>query len=157
MSGGRPGPVRDFALDLEQQGRGRAVLVLAGELDLYRAPEIEDSLARAIGPLLDSNRSEPTFGGRSVDGRQIPREEVRRLTVDLRSVTFIDSTTLALLLDASRRQRARGGELIVVVGPQTPMTAFEVTGFDRRLAIRRVDDDPGEEPGISTPHLTSPE
>lgn len=138
------GPVHDFALALERHGRGTAVLVLAGELDLYRAAEIEDALARAIGPLPDSDRCEPTFDGRSGDGPQIPGEEVRRLAVDLRSVTFIDSTALALLLAASRRQHARGGELLVLVGPQTPMSAFEVTGIDRLLAIRRVEDDQGK-------------
>ena len=67
--------------------------------------------------------------------------EVRDLTVDLRMVTFIDATTLVLLLGASRRQQAHGGQLLVLVGPQTPMTAFEATGFDRLLAIRRLDDE----------------
>lgn len=103
----------DFSLALERDGSESAVLVLAGELDLFRAPAIADALA-----------------------------EVRHLTVDLRLVTFIDATTLALLLSASRRQQARAGELIVVVGPQTPMTAFEATGFDRLLAIKRLDDEP---------------
>ena len=42
---------------------------------------------------------------------------MRRIAVDLRSVTFLDSTTLALLLEASERQRARGGELLILVGP----------------------------------------
>jgi anti-anti-sigma factor len=91
-----------------------------------------------------SDRREPTFEGRSGDGPAIPGEEVRHLSVDLRSVTFIDSTTLALLLSASRRQHVRGGELLVLVGPQTPMTGFEVTGLDRLLAIRRVENDPRE-------------
>jgi len=103
----------DFSLALERDGSDSAVLVLAGELDLFRAPAIADALA-----------------------------EVRHLTVDLRLVTFIDATTLALLLSASRRQQARAGELIVLVGPQTPMTAFEATGFDRLLAIKRLDDEP---------------
>ena len=102
----------DFSLALERYGSESAVLVLAGELDLFRAPAIEDALA-----------------------------EVRHLTVDLRMVTFIDVTTLVLLLGASRRQQAHGGQLLVLVGPQTPMTAFEATGFDRLLAIRRLDDE----------------
>ena len=102
----------DFSLALERYGSESAVLVLAGELDLFRAPAIEDALA-----------------------------EVRHLTVDLRMVTFIDVTTLDLLLGASRRQQAHGGQLLVLVGPQTPMTAFEATGFDRLLAIRRLDDE----------------
>lgn len=129
----------DFALALERRGSGTAVLVLAGELDLYRAPVIEKALAEAIG--LELHNGGRQDGQRGVGG-ETAAEEARRLAVDLRSVTFVDSTTLALLLAASRHQQARGGELLVLVGPQTPMTAFEVTGFDRLLAIRRGDDQP---------------
>jgi anti-anti-sigma factor len=122
----------DFSLALERDGGETAVLVLAGELDLYRAPAVEEALAEA---------------------------NVRHLVVDLRLVTFIDATTLALLLAASRRQHAQEGQLLVFVGPQTPMTAFEVTGLDRLLAIRRLNDDPStpqthgkrERAGVSRP------
>lgn len=134
-------PARDFALALEWHGSGTTVLRLAGELDLYRAPEVEAAFAEAIGPEPGGDRWEPALGRRG-DTARSPGTDVRRLTVDLRSVTLIDSYTAALLLTASRRQHGRGGELLVLVGPQTPMTAFEVTGFDRLLAIRRVDDDP---------------
>jgi anti-anti-sigma factor len=125
----------DFSLALERYGSESAVLVLAGELDLFRAPAIEDALV-----------------------------EVRHLTVDLRLVSFIDVTTLVLLLGASRRQQAHGGQLLVLVGPQTPMTAFEATGFDRLLAIRRLDDErrnrvlcttSGERTGLSPPPHTT--
>ena len=102
----------DFSLAIERSGSESAVLVLAGEADLFHAPAIEAALA-----------------------------DVRHLTVDLRMVTFIDVTTLHLLLGASRRQQAHGGELLVLVGPQTPMTAFKATGVDRLLAIRRLDDE----------------
>jgi anti-sigma B factor antagonist len=119
-------PAPDFALSFERLGNGTPVLVLAGELDLYRAPQIEEALAKAIDP----------GSGRGADG------EAHRLAVDLRAVTFLDSTALALLLAASERQRARGGELLVLVGPQTPTTAFVATGFDRLLAITRMDVDP---------------
>jgi anti-anti-sigma regulatory factor len=131
---GTAAPTCDFALALEWRGSGTAVLVLAGELDLYRAPDIEKALTEAIGLELHKGRRQD---GQPGDG---PAEEARHLTVDLRSVTFVDSTTLALLLAASRHQQARGGKLLVLVGPLTPMTAFEVTGFDRLLAIRRGDD-----------------
>jgi len=138
---GTAGP-GDFALALERDGSETAVLLLAGELDLYRVPAIEEALAEAIGAELDSDRCHefllgvpPAEHAQGLDGK------VRHLAVDLRLVTFIDSTTLALLLAASRRQHAQGGQLLVLVGPQTPMTAFEVTGFDRLLAIRRLDDD----------------
>jgi anti-anti-sigma regulatory factor len=132
----------DFALALERRRRGTAVLVLAGELDLYRAPDVERALAEAIGLKLDKGRRQSIPDGQPADGGEIAAEKVRQLAVDLRSVTFIDSTTLALLLAASRHQQARGGDLLVLVGPQTPMTAFQVTGFDRLLTIRRGDDHP---------------
>jgi anti-anti-sigma regulatory factor len=130
----------DFALALERDGSGAAVLVLSGELDLYRAPEIMEGLAELIGR--ESIGSVPDVGtsdGSSDGARSVG--DGRRVAVDLRQVSFIDSTTLALLLDASRREQARNGELLVLVGPQTPMTAFEVTGFDRLLALRLVDED----------------
>ena len=102
----------DFSLSLERYGTESAVLVLAGELDLFRAPAIRDALAK-----------------------------VRNLTVDLRMVTFIDVTTLGVLLGASRRQQAHGCQLLVLVGSQTPMTAFKATGLDRLLAIRQLDNE----------------
>jgi anti-anti-sigma regulatory factor len=133
----------DFALALEQDGSETAVLVLGGELDLYRAPAIEDALAEALGPKLDSDRGhEPPLGAHPAEDVRGLDAKVRHLVVDLRLVTFIDSTTLVLLRGARRRQHAQGCQLLVLVGPQTPMTAFEVTGFDRLLAIRRLDDDP---------------
>ena len=64
------------------------------------------------------------------------RGGLARVVVDLRAVTFLDSSTLALLLAANGRQQARGGELLILVGPHTPMTPFEVTGFDRLLTIQ---------------------
>jgi anti-anti-sigma regulatory factor len=130
---GTAAPGCDFAVALEWRGSSTAVLLLAGELDLYRAPAIEKVLTEAIGLELHKD-------GQPGDGRETPAEKARHLAVDLRSVTFVDSTTLGLLLAASRHQQARGGTLLVVVGPQTPMTAFEVTGCDRLLAIRRGDD-----------------
>jgi anti-anti-sigma regulatory factor len=139
---GTAGP-GDFALALERDGSETAVLVLAGELDLYRAAAIEEALVEAIGSEPDSDRRhKPLLGAPPAEHAQGLDGKVRHLVVDLRSVTFIDSTSLALLLAASRRQHSQGGQLLVLVGPQTPMTAFEVTGFDRLLAIRRVDDDP---------------
>jgi anti-anti-sigma factor len=129
------GSVPDFSLTLDRPDDGTAVLVLAGELDLYRAPEIEAAFA-AIGA--DS-------GDRD--------EEPHRVVVDLRSVTFVDSTMLGVLLTASRREQARGAELRILVGPETPMTAFVVTGVDRLLAISLVDNGSNS----SAAYLATPE
>ena len=137
----------DFALALERDGGETAVLVLAGELDLYRAPAVKEALAKAIGSELNSDRChQPLLDVHQGEQAQGPDANVRHLAVDLRLVTFIDAATLALLLAASRRQHAREGQLLVLVGPHTPMAAFEATGSDRLLAIRRLNDGPGQEP-----------
>src|SRR5829696_823767 len=139
---GTAAPTGDSALALERQDGDTAVLLLAGELDLYRAPDIEMALTEAIGLDLVNDRRQSLRDGKPAESGKIAAEEVRHLAVDLRSVTFIDSTTLALLLAASRHQQARGSDLLILVGPQTPMTAFQVTGFDRLLTIRHRDDTP---------------
>jgi anti-anti-sigma regulatory factor len=141
---GAAGP-SDFALALRRDGE-TAVLVLAGELDLYRAPAITDALEEVIGAELDSNWfHKPSIGPPPSVGAEGHDGKVRYLTVDLRLVTFIDSATSNLLVAASRRQHAQGGQLLVLVGPLTPMIAFEVLGLDRLLAIKRVRDEARDE------------
>ena len=108
--------VPDFELTLTRRPGGTRVIAVTGELDLYRAPALEQALAEALEP-------DASFEG-------------ARVVVDLREVTFLDTNTLALLLAAQGRQQARGGELLILVGPHTPMTAFAVTGFDSLLTIK---------------------
>ena len=92
-------------------GDGTAVLVLTGELDLYRAPEIEER----------SRRRSDVDGGRPQRGTTPPH----------RRPPLGDVHRLDHAWAATRREpaaQARGAELNVLVGPQTPMTAFVVTG-----------------------------
>ena len=98
----------DFAITTRAQADGSTRVALAGELDLYRVPALAAALEVAAG----------------------------RIVVDLQDVTFLDSATLALLVQEHRRLQSAGHELIVLVGEQTPLTVFAVTGFDRILTIR---------------------
>ena len=84
------------------------VVSVAGELDLYTAPEFEEALAL--------NGSEPG-----------------RVVVDLSECTFIDSTGLGILLKAERHV-GRDALLIVATGLQV-LRAFEVSGLDRQFAL----------------------
>jgi anti-sigma B factor antagonist len=114
----------DFAVRTEQITDGTTVVALGGELDLYRLPALADALQSAAS--------------------------ARKVVVDLREVTFLDSTTLALLIKEQRHRRDNGRELLVVVGPQTPLTAFAVTGTDRILTIQPADAD-GDTGSPTTP------
>jgi anti-sigma B factor antagonist len=55
------------------------------------------------------------------------------LVLDLRGVTFMDSTGLHLVLDAHAAARREGWELLVVEGPDSVQRVFEVTGLRDRL------------------------
>lgn len=81
---------------------------LEGDLDLERAPE----LRRALGELVE--RSAQT------------------VVVDLRRVSFLDSSGLGALIDARRAAHARGSRfLLVKPNPLIWRTAFVTTGLTR--------------------------
>jgi anti-sigma B factor antagonist len=95
---------------------GAVVVRLAGELDLYNAPEVREALrdAAAAGP--------------------------PRLVVDLTEVSFIDSTALGALIDARRRLANRDAFLLASPG-RAVQRALEVSGLDRHLSVRATVDD----------------
>jgi|SRR5437588_9635098 len=89
-----------------------AYLTLAGELDL--------SCVKRFGDMLQ----------RTVDG------DVDDLVIDLRSVTFIDSTGLVLLLKADALAREEGFHLHIVRSPiEIVRAVFEVSGIDTLLPL----------------------
>ena len=62
--------------------------------------------------------------------------------VDLRGVSFLDSTGLAVLLRQDQRARAAARHLVVVKGPPHVQKPFEITGMSGRLTM--VDEPPVE-------------
>jgi anti-sigma B factor antagonist len=57
----------------------------------------------------------------------------RRVAIDLRQVTFLDSTGLRLMLELHAASRSDGWELGVIEGSAEVQRAFEVTGLRPRL------------------------
>jgi anti-sigma B factor antagonist len=87
------------------------VIELGGEVDLYTAPEFKERLLQLIE------------GGKS------------NLVVDLSKATFIDSTTLGVLVGGVKRLRPSGGSLGLVCTDPNIIKIFEITGLDRVFAI----------------------
>ena len=111
----------EFSITTRVEADGSTLVALTGELDLHRIPALAVALEAATGTIV----------------------------VDLQAVTFLDSTTLALLVQEHRRLRSAGHELIVIVGEHTPTTVFTVTGFDRILTIRPAGQPKPAEPSVS--------
>jgi anti-sigma B factor antagonist len=91
------------------------VLALSGEVDLASAPIVEDEL----------RRTEASEG---------------LIIIDLRDVTFMDSTGVRMLVTADRRAHERGATLVVVQGSPQVRRLFELSGLTGHLDVVEGDD-----------------
>ena len=66
--------------------------------------------------------------------------EAAMFVLDMRGLTFIDSSGLRALLMADQRVRAEGGRFIVVRGPDQVNQVLEMTGVGQRIEL--VDEPP---------------
>jgi anti-sigma B factor antagonist len=101
----------NFEIKTEQVGDDGFVIALAGEVDLYTAPEFKQQLLEVIAQ-----------GGRQV-------------IVDFTDTTFIDSTTLGVLVGGVKRLRTNDGQLSLVCSDRNITKIFEITGLDRVFTI----------------------
>jgi len=101
----------NFDIRTEQLGDDGYVISLAGEVDLYTAPEFKQQLLDVIGQ-----------GGKDV-------------VVDFTDTTFIDSTTLGVLVGGVKRLRSNDGQLSLVCSDRNITKIFEITGLDRVFTI----------------------
>ncbi len=101
----------DFSARTEEAGYATYVIAVAGEADLYSAPELKRALAGAI-----------EAGGKDI-------------VVDLTQTTFIDSTALSVLVEATKRLRPAGGRVALVCVDQNLVKIFRITALDRLFPL----------------------
>jgi len=101
----------NFDVQTEKVDDSTYVIALSGEVDLYTAPEFKQQLLDVI-----SN------GGKDV-------------VVDFTDTTFIDSTTLGVLVGGVKRLRVQDGRLALVCSDRNITKIFEITGLDRVFTI----------------------
>ena len=101
----------NFDIKTEQLSSEAYVISLTGEVDLYTAPEFKQQLIEVIEQ-----------GGKEV-------------VVDFSNTTFIDSTTLGVLVGGVKRLRANEGRLSLVCSDRNITKIFEITGLDKVFEI----------------------
>ncbi len=101
----------NFDIKTEQLNGDSYVLSLSGEVDLYTAPEFKQQLLEVIG------------------------QGAKEVVVDFTSTTFIDSTTLGVLVGGVKRLRSNDGQLALVCSDRNITKIFEITGLDRVFTI----------------------
>ena len=116
----------NFEVTTEQLGDSTFVIALTGEVDLYTAPEFKQQLLDTIAK-----------GAKSV-------------VVDLSGTTFIDSTTLGVLVGGVKRLRGQDGQLSLVCSDRNIAKIFEITGLDRVFQIYPARDEALAAVGAST-------
>ena len=107
----------DFSIEDRRMGADTHVVAVSGEIDLFTAPDFKQHV------------SAPIDAG------------VSRVIVDLRSTTFIDSSSLGVLIGAHRRLKLRGGSLTIVCDNDTITKTFRITGLDGVFTVvPKIDD-----------------
>jgi anti-sigma B factor antagonist len=107
----------NFHISDEEIDAETHVIELGGEIDLYTAPEFKERMVELIE------------GGK------------KHIVVDLSEATFIDSTTLGVLVGGVKRLRPTGGALALVCTDQNITKIFEITGLDRVFPIHATRDE----------------
>jgi anti-anti-sigma factor len=92
-------------------GEDTRVIVLAGELDTHDARGISAQLSQAVG------------------------DTTRAPVIDVRKVTFLDSTVLAVLAHAAQQLRNQGRDLTLAIGEGRVREFLEHSGLVDRFVL----------------------
>jgi anti-sigma B factor antagonist len=101
----------EFRIDDEDVDGETHVVAVTGEIDLFTVPEFKKHIAAAI------------------------EAGTTRIVVDLGNVTFIDSSSLGVLIDAHKRLARGDGSLVIVCHDRAIMNTFRITGLDEVFEI----------------------
>ena len=117
----------NFHIEDEAIDDATHVIELGGEVDLYTAPEFKERMVE----LIESGK--------------------KQIVVDLSKATFIDSTTLGVLVGGVKRLRTNEGQLSLVCSDRNITKIFEITGLDRVFTIYPTRDEAIQQVGASSP------
>ena len=117
----------DFSVRTEQLSGDAYLIALTGEVDLYTAPEFKTELLDAIA------------------------KGAKHVVVDLSGTTFIDSTTLGVLVGGVKRLRTNDGQLSLICSDRNITKIFEITGLDRVFTIHATRDEAVSALGVAGP------
>jgi anti-sigma B factor antagonist len=99
-----------FECAVRESGRNAAWIRVSGELDIATGTQLEQTLREALG-------------------------SARLVVVDLRQLTFMDSTGVHLMIEADARARRSAQRLVRVRGPEQIDRLFDLVGLTDRLEI----------------------
>jgi anti-sigma B factor antagonist len=96
----------DFSTHVIEREDGTAEVILAGEFDLSTAADLRECLVRT--EVLDA----------------------KRVRIDLTEVTFLDSSSIGLLIAACKRIRGGGAAFAVTCGSGPALRVLQISGLE---------------------------
>jgi anti-sigma B factor antagonist len=90
---------------------GRAIIAVGGEIDVYTAPKLRDTITELVA-----------------DGSY-------QIVVDMTEVEFLDSTGLGVLVGGLKKVRAHDGALELVCNNDRLLKIFKITGLAKVFVI----------------------
>ena len=100
-----------FSIEDRAVDDGTHIVAVTGEIDLFTAPEVKQRV------------SAPIDAGRS------------HVVVDLTETTFIDSSSLGVLIGAHRRLSGQDGDLVIVGTEPNVRKTLKITGLDALFTV----------------------
>jgi anti-sigma B factor antagonist len=101
----------EFSASDERVDATTHVVTVEGEVDIFTAPELKERIAGAIDA-----------GGEVI-------------VVNLARTTFVDSSSLGVLISAHRRLHGSGGRLIIACDVAPVLKTFKIAGLDAVLEL----------------------
>lgn len=90
----------------EKNPDGVVIIEVAGELDLYTAPSLKETLLAAL------------------------EGDTLKVLVDMAGVHFIDSSALGVLIGGVKRLKPKGGKMVLVSVDENVNWIFQITGLN---------------------------
>ena len=96
----------DVDIAIRPHGDEGVVVAAVGEIDLFTAPEFKRAVARAVSRVGTT------------------------LVIDLTQATFMDSSSLGVLIGAHRRLTRHGQALVIACDQEAILKVLRITGLD---------------------------
>ena len=100
-----------LSLETIAVGSDCALIRVAGEIDVYTASQLRETVVDLIG------------------------NGVTHVIADLRAVEFLDSTGLGAIVGGHKRLRTIDGSLILAASPDRILRLFRITGLDQAFSL----------------------
>lgn len=103
----------EFIINVESLDPETVAIKPHGELDVQTAPQLKEFI-----------------------GKTLENDQLKNLAVDLREVSFIDSTTLGVLIGTLKKVKNKQGKMVLICNDPAILQLIHITGLHRIFELK---------------------